>query len=771
MDFKVGDEVEVHSLTSGKYNGMHGEVIRRNFEFGRWQVILKKCKVLKEFREANLRHILPRVGDYVRIMTPTNYSGLNGKLGKVIEGCPGYHVMVSNKVLVLKAQNLRKQNANEPRLGDDAWSLLQLENLGDLQMYSLSQSELADSSGGGGLEVGCQVQISGLTSPTGQGFNGLVGTIIRRIPDQLWRTIDIAGQTHIIKTEHLCRQALDSGVSADSLCSPEDKRHVSAIEAEYYFMDYLESVENRSITLSELEHMQRFVAVHCCKWFDRAEFGTSKTAGQSLSMSFLNLYHLTDWLIRPATKTDRCAFVELLTKLPRPPTWMITHWWGEPVSDFIACIDCHAKERCLQDDISYWICAYSIGQNYLALELSHPDPRRSPFYMAMCVAKEQGGGLLLVLDESGPATPFARIWCCFELATNIEHLNMKMDVACVVAGKEGGVARLLTEGLATCDEVLGEKIKRERKFPLRVLRPGLETQVETAMASLTEDKKRIVNCLVGNELNADPPQSHSKLEKMNTRLRATFALAAWPQADTRGEVQHYGLPELLKADTWRESVVFEFDDRSQNISVETLASSLPPKLRILHVSFPANLSPASFVFVTKRLPESLRELQLNVGTTAYQTYGASARCVDDLALQALAGCDLPNLENFQLQLISQKLVTDVGICALVRLFTPNLSALTTRLNKCKQISDASVAALAEGLPHSIKTLFLDFSGTGVRKWAARQRDLKSLRLVAQQPGSPDSKRPASSASSDYSPHAWQPGSPDSKRTASSASSP
>ncbi|OLQ12073.1 hypothetical protein AK812_SmicGene4035 [Symbiodinium microadriaticum] len=34
---------------------------------------------------------------------------------------------------------------------------------------------------------------------------------------------------------------------------------------------------------------------------------------QTLSMDFLNLYHITDWVILPATQADCCAMVELLT--------------------------------------------------------------------------------------------------------------------------------------------------------------------------------------------------------------------------------------------------------------------------------------------------------------------------------------------------------------------------------------------------------------------------------------------------------------------------
>ena len=67
------------------------------------------------------------------------------------------------------------------------------------------------------------------------------------------------------------------------------------------------------------------------------------------------------------------------------------------------------------------------------------DPKETPFYKAMQLCD----GVVVVLD--GNATPFLRIWCCFELAMVILGKKLLLDFATVHRGKP----QLLTEGFAT----------------------------------------------------------------------------------------------------------------------------------------------------------------------------------------------------------------------------------------------------------------------------------------------------------------------------------
>jgi hypothetical protein len=37
----------------------------------------------------------------------------------------------------------------------------------------------------------------------------------------------------------------------------------------------------------------------------------------------------------------------------------VSHWWGEPVVQFIACVAKHLHHRQLAETVPYWVCAYA----------------------------------------------------------------------------------------------------------------------------------------------------------------------------------------------------------------------------------------------------------------------------------------------------------------------------------------------------------------------------------------------------------------------------
>ena len=93
----------------------------------------------------------------------------------------------------------------------------------------------------------------------------------------------------------------------------------------------------------------------------------------ALTPGIVNLYDVDKYLIRPATVEHKCALVELMAKGPQKPKWFVSHFWAEPVKDFLACLEQHAKDRgtwkgtgehgdkgesVMDEDMPYWICAY-----------------------------------------------------------------------------------------------------------------------------------------------------------------------------------------------------------------------------------------------------------------------------------------------------------------------------------------------------------------------------------------------------------------------------
>ena len=75
----------------------------------------------------------------------------------------------------------------------------------------------------------------------------------------------------------------------------------------------------------------------------------------------------------------------------------------------MSAVAAHAKARGLEESAAYWVCAYANNQHELGSDIA-TDPRQTSFYKAMQLSE----GVLVVLDKD--ATPFTRIWCCFEQA-------------------------------------------------------------------------------------------------------------------------------------------------------------------------------------------------------------------------------------------------------------------------------------------------------------------------------------------------------------------
>merc|ERR1719264_1280017 len=114
-----------------------------------------------------------------------------------------------------------------------------------------------------------------------------------------------------------------------------------------------------------------FIETHCSTWVET--FEGSPDIGKPLISTKVNLYQTNDNVIKPSTEVHRCSYVELVASGPQPPTWFVSHWWGEPVFLFLACLRQHALLRHLTAQSAYWDCAYANIQWHLAAEIQE-DP-------------------------------------------------------------------------------------------------------------------------------------------------------------------------------------------------------------------------------------------------------------------------------------------------------------------------------------------------------------------------------------------------------------
>ena len=149
--------------------------------------------------------------------------------------------------------------------------------------------------------------------------------------------------------------------------------------------------------------------------------------------------------------------VELVSRIQRDPTWFVTHWWGEPVAEFLRCVEHHVELRQLDSEkTGYWVCAYSNRQHDLAMEVTR-DPKETSFYLAMLLSD----GILVILNEKSntadAAVAFSRVWCQFEEAMMFDlKMNRKFlyDISTTTATQDGGrKAHLLADGGPTAVDI------------------------------------------------------------------------------------------------------------------------------------------------------------------------------------------------------------------------------------------------------------------------------------------------------------------------------
>ncbi|CAE8708184.1 unnamed protein product [Polarella glacialis] len=391
--------------------------------------------------------------------------------------------------------------------------------------------------------------------------------------------------------------------------------------------------------------------------------------------------------------------VELFSASPCTPTWFFTQWWGEPLQYFVACIGCHCAVRQLCPQTTYcWICAYANRQHVLSQEL-HEDPKQTSFYKAMCLAD----GLLLILDNVGPAMPFQR---------DRKKEPLLLDT---VAHTQAGTF-VLTDGLTDAEAKVRDagfpgdaeafKSLRELCFPIHVLEKGMNLRLQEAQATEEVDRRHILNSVVGkqqHELDEEPQREHESYTKVNAQLGSRFALACFGPAIRGSTALRFGVARALQADRWRRQLVLDINKipkERQAVAFEVFVAGLPKDLEHLSLTWKELVADSNLAALAEKLPISLKQLRLDFRDCSQ---------IRDADVAALAE-QLPiGLQQLQLDFDSCSQISDAGVAALAEKLPIGLQQLSLDFSECSQISDAGVAALAEKLPIGLQQLQLDFS--------------------------------------------------------------
>eukprot|EP00965_Chrysotila_dentata_P151940 5020401-Pleurochrysis_carterae.AAC.3 len=98
---------------------------------------------------------------------------------------------------------------------------------------------------------------------------------------------------------------------------------------------WIDREELRGVTLHQLEILWQYIESHCVanKWRRESLNGDGSKLSVRLQPQTVNMHDVLELVIKPATSKSKSSLVELFAFGQQPPTWFVSHWWGEPVRD------------------------------------------------------------------------------------------------------------------------------------------------------------------------------------------------------------------------------------------------------------------------------------------------------------------------------------------------------------------------------------------------------------------------------------------------------
>eukprot|EP00927_Polykrikos_kofoidii_P085765 TRINITY_DN9412_c0_g1_i1.p1 TRINITY_DN9412_c0_g1~~TRINITY_DN9412_c0_g1_i1.p1 ORF type:complete len:864 (+),score=134.81 TRINITY_DN9412_c0_g1_i1:140-2731(+) len=490
----------------------------------------------------------------------------------------------------------------------------------------------------------------------------------------------------------------------------------------------------RGLTVKQLERVHGFVRSYGAE--DRSTQSSKSSSlgdgwwynrdGMPLTSAAINLYDLDKWVIRPATRSERCSFVELIAidGEVQDPSWYVSHWWGETLTGFLCCLRGHVQQRGLSDHTAYWICAYSNNQWELGFELK-PNPKDTSFFRAL----QKCDGMLVMLDRE--ATVLDRAWCCYEMACGVarpaqlgRESPLSLDIATTLPPQSRGRSRnderevsVIIDGLTPEEESREEdeqglgwcdKAAREELFPLKLIEKAFGIDIENAKVSEQMDKRRILNSIAGvakGKIDGHPPKMHERYLRVNKRLAAIFAVAGWRGA-LRQTTNRAGFIKALKADEERDELRLSFAKCAgfNDAKLREVAQGIPRGLKTFALNIQhteSKISERSIADLVEALPAGLERLHLNF---------SGCLGVDDRALMHFKSTRLKNLSELRLQLAACEKIGDKGVSHIFSVMPAGLKLLELNLGGCTKISHDGTAAAFDCIPQALGHLSLDING-------------------------------------------------------------
>jgi len=492
---------------------------------------------------------------------------------------------------------------------------------------------------------------------------------------------------------------------------------------------WISDASTRGILLRQIKAIYDEARRRCVE-----EGWTDSRTGLPIHPDEINLYHLEEHLIRRATAAAQCSMVELVAPGPQAAAWFVSHWWGETVAEFIACLERFCLDKGIDpesDAAVFWVCAYALNQHDLGAELA-AGPEAGPFVRALALAD----GAVSIVDAGGVC--FTRVWCSLELFHALVYAPPGFEHHAVTRLKEeveyhDGCRRArevcLLEGFAGEDRAHSEfKQDREAVFPRALLERAGAFSLARAEASRAEDLANIREQVGDGE------------RALDATVRARFAVPLLADALVQGDGVFYKLTKLARWAACKPGVL------------EALLADLrDSRLRKLSLSLDGKATAAAMAHLKAALPETVVDLRFECAPSAVAGPAAkllrrcqlehlqldSCKLGDGGAETLAAGLSAAPAHGFKLTTLNltNNDIGDDGTRALAEALPRNQALQTLNLGR-NEIGDDGARALAEALPRNqaLQTLNLgrnEIGDDGARALAEalpRNQALQTLNL-------------------------------------------
>lgn len=355
-------------------------------------------------------------------------------------------------------------------------------------------------------------------------------------------------------------------------------------------------LEDRGITLRQLRSLIQDVEQRC-----ENEKWESTESGYPLHPDRITMYDLVMHYILPKTQEHACSYIEAALGKEhnehdslRPRQWIVSHVWSDSIVHMMDCIEQHSSDRGLDEDtVKYWICALAMNQHSSRASIAITTTDESSLQNPLMTLKVMNSteGMLSIIDKEN--IYYKRIWCLWELLLALErskflalersrasfhgdggHYSYLIDTYTTnehdkVVGLTGGSVEVDNYRPSTkqpsnnvtgkgpsqdtkdsflfqtqpCNRLEWSELRtvRQAQFQFQVCFEALNVHLESTQASMEDDTRRIMNCIVqynasGNDIysarshDAEALTNHAGYARVNALIKGSFAAMAYRRA-------------------------------------------------------------------------------------------------------------------------------------------------------------------------------------------------------------------------------------------------